>query len=142
MTDIFIAATSSLIMALAVSRPHEPVRLPIQADLVSFCPRAGQAAFLVVAADAVTRSAPRTVAAADAADLARAVGLLGLPDRPFYTIALASTPSRPPGPRCLREFQRDLVDRHNRDVIEPDAPPDARMIFTVTPVAVSLDFGE
>ncbi len=145
MTDLFISATAALLIVLAMARPQVPTDLPVQADILGFCPpMKKEQGYLIVSAaefDRQTATLPKTasqvvVDALDAFELA--VSNLGFSQHLFYSIALVSGENRPLTPACVKHFSDVLVGKHNRSLSDKSVIPGSRAVFAVEPVAAMI----
>lgn len=124
MTDLFVSATATLMVVLILSQTERPTPLPVQADLVAFCPTEEGEAFAVVPVSAVIVGADRlrtsmvdTLALSDATGLAAVLAkIAGAEPRSFYSIGLAGTAGRPVTAACISRLQNTIVRMHNQAV--------------------------
>ena len=138
-TDLFIAATASLLVILALSRPNPPIDLPVQADLVASCAihEAGEPEALVMR---LADSSAETEAIArihDSDELSDFAAHPELPPRLLYVIALVPAEDGTLAASCLQWARDDIVRTHNaaervRSDRNPTAQPDPA-IFALVP---------
>lgn len=142
-TDLFLSATAALLIVLALARPDSPVPVPIQADLVAFCPEENsrQASMLLVAAQSsIAAKSEGLVLAGPKTQLSKPEELvivfqeLGLAADYFFNIALVGAVDRPVTIDCIRFLNRSIVDAHNQSLTDQsvDQPFKAVLAAKVT----------
>jgi hypothetical protein len=123
MTDLFVSATATLLVVLALASPYPPKPFPVQADLVMLCPESGSATkeFVLFPASAVTfrekggtlRPVTTIHFVRNHRELSRIVSAMKLPAKHMLTIALAPSTGRPLTANCFATVSRQLVSRYN-----------------------------
>lgn len=125
-SDLFISATATLLLTLAVLNDHPDDPVPPQADLIARCANDGLALMLRGAGD----DAP-VHRVAQATDLGRAAAVLRAPARLFQSIALVSADRVLPV-ECLDRALRLVRDWNiAADEVATDVAP---VIYGLSPV--------
>lgn len=117
MTDLFVSATASLLVVLTLVRPTPPLPMPIQADLLAFCPPDPKGTIVFVAA---ARPAGPRFAVAQPDDLAAAPARLGLKPALLYAVAVTSESGAGVDAACFARVRDDLVRARNSTVAAAD----------------------
>lgn len=138
-TDLFVSATAVLLLVLAVARPTPPQALPIQADLLAGCSPSSvtgsesETPIAVFHANGGNSSPGEGIPVKSAEEMSLVPGLLGLPARLFYSIAIVGQPDAPVTADCLERVSRQLVRAHNEALTIGATGADApRPIFAVS----------
>lgn len=133
MSDLFISATAALLIVLALAQPYKPKEVPIQADLVAYCPPLDtpRPEYRILIHSANEPEA--------AVSLHKSEELGGLPSglllepRLFYSIALVEKKGHPLTPTCLKWVQQNLINPWNRSLQEkPPVQEGSRAVFSAT----------
>ena len=137
MTDLFISATAALLIVLAVSQPHEPQPLPVQADIIAFCPvepaenDANTTLSVMFQPAAQPGTEPREVTRF--AEMAGLPEALGLDPQPYYSIAVVPDSDGRLTGACFGQVSQGFAREHNAalDQLERNDPM-PRAIFVVS----------
>ncbi len=139
-TDLFVSATATLLVVLALAKKQTPQSIPVQADLVAICPSKADGPFyMTTAALALKNGGPdsgRLVGRAK--DLELLANLPGLFPAMLHIVALSGTISSPINAECLVRFRRDIVAAHNDELARTADQPGFRRIFSVVPISMPL----
>ena len=133
-TDIFLSATATFLVILALSATDPPVAAPVQADLLVACPTApnwltGSGSDMLIvdatgilvdgnAAAAVSRASWRLFR--DEATFSRALEAVATRAKMLQTLGLFAMRGRPVTADCLDRLQNVLVRSHNRRAGDAD----------------------
>jgi len=140
-TDLFLSATAALLIVLALARPDVPQPIPVQAELIAFCPETNSnrsANIHIGRVEDIRKSEENLSHSGSLARISKpeelGAGLrdLEVPAALFLNIALVSGPKRPISLDCIRFLERSIIGAHNQGL--NTAPPDAplKTIFATT----------
>ena len=115
MTDLFLSATAALLVVLALANEIPATKIPIQADLISYCVTNETMHGDFELRLGKTLEGPFSYVVRTPKDLALAPVALGLPPRLYYTLALMS--SNVAGDSSKKTFLADCAAWADRKII-------------------------